>query len=272
MRSTLEYVYCVVPASALPATADEAPAGVDGGEVRRIVVGDIAALVSTLDSAGYAADAVSERVLDAEWLTPRAVAHDTVVTWASDVGPVVPLPMWVMFASSEGVAAMLETRSALLQKEIDVVRGAREYGVRVIGDRHALAEAAVLLDPNLAALEQQAQIAPPGQAYLLRRKLAAARKDSARDAADRVASEIHASLAGVARASALRRREKTGGGSGQPNLILDGAYLVSDDQYDDFRLALTQLIQRYDTTGTTDGCRFDFTGPWPPYHFVRGDE
>lgn len=267
----------MVPALALPSVADGAPPGIDGGEVRRIVVGDIAALVSTLDSAGYVPDAVAECVLDPEWLTPRAVAHDTMVTWASDVGPVVPLPMWVMFANSEGVAAMLETRGALLRKEIGVVRGAREYGVRVSGDRNVLADAVMSLDPELAALEQQAQAASPGQAYLLRRKLAVARKQSARDAVGRVASEIHAVLTDVARASAIRSRQNADGG-GQPNLILDGAYLVADEQYDDFRLALTQLIQRYGASetaaqaGSMAGCDFEFTGPWPPYHFVRGNE
>lgn len=241
------------------------------------MVGDVAALVSTLDSAEYAADAVAERALDPEWLTPRAVAHDGVVMWASDVGPVIPLPMWVMFANSEGVAAMLEARSVLLRKEMDVVRGAREYGVRVSGDRHALAEAAVSLDPELSVLEQQAQSASPGQAYLLRRKLAGARKDATRDTAGRLANEIHAALTGVARASALRGRESASAG-GKPNLILDGAYLVSDEQYDDFRLALTQLIQRYGASDAgvaaapTGACRFEFTGPWPPYHFVRGTE
>ncbi|MGI8508178.1 MAG: GvpL/GvpF family gas vesicle protein [Gemmatimonadaceae bacterium] len=268
MSSTIEYVYCVIPASVFPTDVDQgAPRGIDGGEVRRIVFGELAALVSSLDAATYAGDTVAERAGDAEWLAPRAVTHDAVVTWASDIGPVAPLPMWVMFGDSEGVASMLGARAPVLQDGLDFVAGAREYAVRVVADRHALAEAAVSLDPALAAVEQQAQTAPPGQAYLLRRKLAAAQKDTARDIAGRIGNEIHSVLSAKARASALRA--PSGGSTGdQPNLILDGAYLVPEDQYDEFRLALTQIIERYGTSG----CRFEFTGPWPPYHFVRGNK
>lgn len=235
--------------------------------MRRIIVGDLAALVSTLDAGAYAGEAAAQRSADPEWLAPRAVTHDAVVMWASDIGPVVPLPMWVMFGDSEGVASMLASRGPVLQRGLDSVSGTREYAVRVVADRQALAEAAVSLDPALAALDQQAQTAPPGQAYLLRRKLASARKNSTRDVAAQVANEIHSALTAAARASTLR--SQSGGAAGdRPNLILDGAYLVPEDQYDDFRLVLTRLIERYGASG----CRFEFTGPWPPYHFVRGDE
>lgn len=268
MSSTIEYVYCVIPASIFPADADHGPpSGIDGGEVRRIVVGELAALVSTLDVTTYAAETVAERAGDPEWLAPRAVTHDAVVTWASDLGPVAPLPMWVMFGDSEGVASMLQERAPVLRRGLDSVADAREYAVRVVADRHVLAEAAVSLDPALAELEQQAQAASPGQAYLLRRKLAAAQKDTARDIGDRIGNEIHSALSAVARASAARGRSGVSAGD-QPNLIVDGAYLVPEDQYDAFRLALTQIIERYGTSG----CRFEFTGPWPPYHFVRGNE
>jgi hypothetical protein len=50
-------------------------------------------------------------------------------------------------------------------------------------------------------------------------------------------------------------------------VILDGAYLVPDEQYDAFRTALTALMSTYEAAGL----HFEFTGPWPPYHFVRGD-
>lgn len=263
-------MYCVVPASSIAGHgAGGAPRGIDGGHVRHIIVGDLAALVSTLDQSSYAGDAASKHAADVEWLAPRAVVHDAVVTWASDAGAVVPLPMWVMFADSEGVAAMLDARAQALQQGLYFVRDAREYAVRVTADQHALAEAAGSLDPTLLALAQQADAAAPGQAYLLRRKLASARKASVRDVAGDIADDVHQKLTSTARASALRRESGVvEGATAEPNVVLDAAYLVPDDRYDDFRSALTALIHQYEPVG----CRFDFTGPWPPYHFVRGNE
>jgi hypothetical protein len=46
---------------------------------------------------------------------------------------------------------------------------------------------------------------------------------------------------------------------------------VAPGSLDAFQRTLTTLVERHGT----NGLRFDFTGPWPPYHFAtesdRGD-
>ncbi|MEO6778977.1 MAG: GvpL/GvpF family gas vesicle protein, partial [Gemmatimonadaceae bacterium] len=188
MSVSVEYVYCVVPA---PLDVHDAPRGLDRAGVRCIVAAGLVAVTSTLGESDYSGDVVSERTGDPEWLTPRAVAHDAVVTWAADRGPVVPFPMWVMFSDERGVLAMLAERAADLDDTLRRTGGAKEFGVRVSGDQAALAAAAEAADSTLVDLKEQAATAPPGQAYLLRRKLAEARKAATRDAALRIANETH---------------------------------------------------------------------------------
>jgi len=258
LTGSVQYVYCIVPASF---AASDAPHGIDRTPVRRVARGMVAALVSSLDASEYSGDAAAERMGDPEWLAPRAVAHDALVTWASDRGPVVPFPMWIMFRDDASVSSMLADREEEFSETLDHVREAREFCVRVSADRSALAAAAELMDSALADIEQQAKVAPPGEAYLLRRKLMEARKLAARDAAARIADQTHQALSGssrsaVARATAVSR---------EPGVLLDGAYLVADDKYEPFREVLTELIAAFQPAGI----RFDFTGPWPPYHFVR---
>jgi hypothetical protein len=260
LTAIIEYVYCVVPASL---AIDEAPRGMDRSPVRRIVAGELAALVSSLDASEYADGVASERMAEPEWLAPRAVVHDAVVTWADDRGAVVPFPMWVMFSDESAVAGMLATRAAEFRGVLDRVRGAREFGVRVVGTQAAIATAAEKVEPAIAELERQASTASPGQAYLLRRKLEETRKAATRDTAALIAAQTHDALSVRARASLARATTI----SNEPGVLLDGAYLVSDEQYEPFRKALTALIETYEPTGL----RFDFTGPWPPYHFVRDD-
>lgn len=258
MTATIEYVYCVVPATL---ATDDAPRGIDRASVRRVAHDDIAALVSSLDATDYAGTVPAERMAEPEWLTPRAVTHDALVTWAGDRDAVVPFPMWVMFSNEQAIAEMLAGRAAEFRAVLDRVRGAREFGVRVTGNQAALSAAAERMDSALSALEQQASTASPGQAYLLRRKLAESRKAATRDAAARIAQQAHDALAERSRASLARATAV----SEEPGVLLDGAYLVSDEQYESFRAALTDLIATYEPAGL----RFDFTGPWPPYHFVR---
>ena len=53
-------------------------------------------------------------------------------------------------------------------------------------------------------------------------------------------------------------------------MVLNAAFLVPSAALEGFQKILTALVEQYDASGF----RFDFTGPWPPYHFVddTGDD
>ena len=105
------YVYGIVPEDT-PTTS--APAGIDDAGVSVERHAGVAALVSVLDDPGYAPSAIEANSGDVEWLSPRAVAHDRVLTWASDHGAVVPLPMFSLFSGEDAVHRMLSDRSSQL--------------------------------------------------------------------------------------------------------------------------------------------------------------
>src|ERR1700737_1110839 len=103
MSERLYYVYGVVGASAEIVTA---PRGIDGGAVSLIPSGDVAALSTSVSADSYAPDKVEALTADVEWVSERATAHDRVLTWASDLGPVIPFPMWTLFSDTKGVDSM----------------------------------------------------------------------------------------------------------------------------------------------------------------------
>src|SRR5438128_1492059 len=105
------YVYGIV-LSNIP--ADAAPSGLDDAEVALECRGDVGALVSVLDGDTYAPSVLEQNSGDVEWLSPRAVAHDHVLTWASDQGAVIPLPMFSLFSSATAVQDMLRARAPQL--------------------------------------------------------------------------------------------------------------------------------------------------------------
>ena len=47
-------------------------------------------------------------------------------------------------------------------------------------------------------------------------------------------------------------------------MVLNAAFLVAPDRLNAFQQTLTSLVERHGA----HGFRFDFTGPWPPYHFA----
>jgi hypothetical protein len=258
-------VYGIVPAALDPVSA---PDGLDDARVATETFDGVAALVSSIDAAAYAPDALERSTADVDWLSPRAVAHDRVLTWASDRGAVVPMPMFTLFSGPDAVRSMLRERSAQLAASLQRVARGREYALRVYRVDAELMDAMVELSPRLAELAAAAVAATPGQRYLLERKLDGEKRDEMRLVGREVIDSIVAELSAHAEDAARSPIPKVSdGAAGSGTMVLNAAFLVAPDQMTGFQQTLTSLIERHGTRGF----RFDFTGPWPPYHFAGAD-
>ena len=263
MSDAIYYVYGVTTPGL---DLKQAPEGLDGGPVALEAVGSLRAIVSRLDAESYAPSLIESRTSDVEWLGPRAVAHDRVLTWASDQGPVAPFPMFsAMFRDATGVRTMLKTRADELREALTLAARGREYGLRIYRDDAAVVAAVATLSPRIADLERTAAAASPGQRYLLERKLDAERRTEARRMSDETARETYDTLA--AHAVSSRRipmpRDAT---ERRAALSLNAVFLVAPESYTSFRAALSRLAARFEPSGF----RFEFSGPWPAYHFMEG--
>lgn len=258
----LWYVYGIVspdmPRGRLPAGLDDAAVVIERE-------GSVAALVSVLDAGAYEASSLETNSGSVEWLSPRAIAHDRVLTWASDQGPVIPLPMFSIFSGASAVHEMLRNRGAQLVETLEHVRRGREYALRVYRVDSELFAAVPSLSPRLAEMVHTAAAASPGQRYLLDRKLEAEQRAEMRAVSQRLVDDIVGALSRhaieVVR-SPIPRADAQVAGSG--TMVLNGAFLVQASSLPAFQQTLTALVEAHQT----HGLRFDFTGPWPPYHFV----
>ena len=248
------------------------PPGIDGAQVRLEREGSLAALVSPLDPASYPEETLEERTGNLEWLAPRATAHDAVLTWASDRAAVAPLPLLSLFRGASGVRAMLRRRAGELEGALRRAAEGREYHLRVFRLDELLGAHLGSLSPRIGELEAAIASAAPGQRYLLGRKLDEERRTELRRVGIDVAREIHRALNACSAAAALDPLPRSGGdanggGTGRAAgaAVLNAAYLVRHDALDEFRARLTRIIERREP----EGFRFEFTGPWPVYHFVR---
>jgi hypothetical protein len=259
------YVYGIVPASLSPAAA---PTGLDDAAVRvqRGDDGGPAALVSVLDGDRYAPAALEATSGEVDWLSPRAMAHDRVLTWASDKGAVVPLPMFSLFTSGDAVRTMLRDRGAELSTTLGRLGRGREYALRVYRVDGELLSAMPSLSPRLAEIAASAAAATPGQRYLLERKLETEKKSELRGVTQRLVEEIVGTLApetlSHVRSPIPRLSDAESASRGA--LVLNAAFFVAPDALEGFQRTLTTLIEQHGKIGL----RFDFTGPWPPYHFA----
>ena len=261
MIERLCYVYGVVGSSLEPATA---PKGIDGGKVSLISNDDVSALATSVGADDYSPERVESLTADVDWVSQRAMAHDRVLTWASDNGPVIPFPMWTMFRDAKAVAAMLAKRGSELRRTFERIADGREFIVRVYVQPAILRERLGDHTTELAALEAEATKATPGQRYLLERKMENLRRDASRDVAARAAREIHDALRAESMEHVQEQPVNSGAPREQGRAILNASFLVKPTRVVGFQEALTAMVNKYEPSGF----RFDFTGPWPPYHFV----
>ncbi len=262
--SSLWYVYGIVPSDSLPAAL---PEGLDNAPIALEPQDGIAALVSLLDGADYEPVQLESKSGDVEWLSPRAVVHDRVLTWASDRAAVVPLPMFSLFSGREAVQTMLRDRGTQLKRTLNHLGDAREYALRVYRVDPELLELVPTLSPRLAELAAAAAAAAPGQRYLLERKLDGERKSEMRAVTLRIVDEIVDALTPSARDVVRSPIPRTEGEASRGTMVLNAAFLVAPAELANYQRMLTTLVERYGGEGA--GFRFDFTGPWPAYHFVN---
>ncbi len=261
MIERLCYVYGVVGSSMETATA---PKGIDGGPVNLIPNGEVGALATSVSADDYAPDKVEALTADVDWVSQRAMAHDRVLTWASDAGAVIPFPMWTLFRDAKGVEGMLSKRANELGETFKRIADGREFMVRVYVQPGVFKDHLEEHSAELTSLEAEAAKASPGQKYLLQRKIENIRRDAGRDVAARVATEIQDALRAESMETVREQPVNAGAPREQGRAILNASFLVSPARVVDFQRALTGMVTRYEPSGF----KFDFTGPWPPYHFV----
>ena len=261
MIERLCYIYGVVAPA--PETAS-APKGIDAGKVSCISSSEVCALATSVSAADYAPDRVETLTADVDWVSERAAAHDRVLTWASDNGQVIPFPMWTLFRDSKAVKAMLTKRAKELRETFARIADGKEFIVRVYVQPVVLKEHLGEHNPELTAIEDEAARASPGQKYLLERKMESLRKEAGREIASRAAGEIHDALKSVSMDAIREQPVNSGAPREQGRAILNASFLVAPAGVVEFRRSLTGMINKYEPSGF----KFDFTGPWPPYHFV----
>jgi hypothetical protein len=256
---TVLYVYAIAARDALAAPEIE---GVDGEISLRVVArGDLAALVSEVDADAFSQETIDARASDLDWLGSIGYSHQQVVEHACKQADAIPLRAFALFSTEQALGEHLEEKAEELTELLGVIAGREEWTVKLEFDEGTWTDAIERRAPSLAALAAEAEGAPAGKAYLLRRKMDEARKTAAREAVDAIAAEMEDRISrqlGVPVVSELSRT----GSMPQFNVLLERSRAGE----------MEQLAEELRRDYRDEGVRPLLTGPWPPYTFVTRSE
>jgi hypothetical protein len=245
-------------------TADELTgvSGVDGtSEFGICTRNDLSAVYSNVAAHEFSQAAIDARASDLEWLGAIGYAHQKVNERLAERATIVPLRAFTLFSSSEALNSYLATNHDGLEGTLERLQDRSEWTLRFEFDHDRWSSAVIDRVESLKKLVQEAEIAPAGKAYLLKKKLDDERKKAAKEAEESLVREVESRVRSMIDAELLTETRQTRAGSfPQINLLAkrtDTSAIESIER---------QLTSEY----ASDGVRFVLTGPWPAYSFAGG--
>ena len=248
------YVYCVTRDAVTPEVD-----GIDG--TRRFGVatsGGVSAVFTPVNPDEFSQEAIDRRAGDLEWLGAIGYRHQAVVSELMKLTAIVPLRAFALFSSEDALRAYLREHGELLAKTLERLDGKQEWTLQVEFEPVRWSEAVASRVDSLRNLQREIESAPPGKAFLLRKKLDDEKKRSSKAAEQAVVAEIEQRVLDKLRCETVAEtRERRDGAFPQLNV------LINRDEESILQELHAELTSRYESEGVTLG----LTGPWPPYTF-----
>lgn len=227
---------------------------------------DVVAVVSLVPLAEFGPEVLDANLHDLAWVRAKVLAHQEVLVGLLGRYTLIPFKFCTLYYSEDSVREMLDRHYHRFVENLARLEGATEWGVKLYCDRQALTERVRETSKALKPLREGISRMSEGAAYFRKKKLEQAAEQEAEQVMDACTRESHERLAGRAReavANPIQPPEVHGRGV---EMILNGAYLVSDGSMVAFHAALATLEDTYVSLGFS----YELTGPWPPYNFVAG--
>lgn len=225
---------------------------------------DLRAIYSAVPLTVFGQDVIEDNMQDPDWLEAKVVLHQQILDGLLELDALVPFKFGTIYRSSERVRDMLTEYASGLRETLAFVAQRKEWGVKLWASRAVLREAALEHDDEVRAAQATIDAKGGGAAYMMQKRMERLLDEGIERQRERLAAAWHTALArgAVASDTALTPTQPTGGQKGDI-LLSSYAYLVADADLAAFRDTLAQLGTRH------PGVRYDLTGPWVPYHFVR---
>lgn len=222
---------------------EESIKGLEQTEVFNIPYQDMGVVVSEHNGQIYYPS--SERVLEYGKVVEKLMEQFTVL----------PIRFLTVFNSQEDAIAMLEDYYGDFKENLNRLYNKAEFGIKVIWPQDKI-KRCILNNSSKETVGLSMPIDSPAKVFLNEKLQNYKINKEVEAEADRYIAIVDSFFKGFAVDKKLEKL-KTG------NLLLNAYYLVEKEKQDDFRGAFNQLLNVH------GDLRCLFSGPWPPYNFIK---
>ncbi len=246
------YVYCIV-SSTQPLSTERTPPGPPGTGTSRLL--EIRprryAVVSDAPVDEFGERPLAAHLLDLDWVSRAAVAHEAVVaSFLTRADAVVPMKLFTLFSSDARAIDEMRSGWARIERLVRKLTKHEEWGVRLV------------YDINAAGTDNAIAAPQTGRNYLLAKRRERAAASAHSTAMRKAAADVLRTVRRLA--SDTRRREVTAAPDSRNRLLLDAALLVPRNRTMRFQAEVARHAKKL----ARGGYVLQLTGPWPPYSFT----
>lgn len=207
---------------------------------------------------------------DLNWIKEKAIIHEQVIEEAMKKGRgflgLVPMRFGVIFKNETGLKTSLDKNYSKIMSVLKKIRGKQEWGLKIyLKDKGKFSDEIKRKSALVKAKEAEMNLLPEGAAYFMEGELKGIVSEEMNRELDGRTKSIFEDLKGCT-ADAVKckvlQRELTGI---KEDMVLNAAYLVSEEKVGDFKKEVEDLNQKI----CKDGFSVRYSGPWPAYNFTQ---
>lgn len=220
-----------------------------------VFVAGVAGLGLTLDrvdTVEWTGDESDEKLKKLEWVAPRAVRHEEVVSTTAEAGQAFPLPFGTLFSSLDELRDRIESYGDLIDRYFAETTGCHEWSVKGVIDRDRIEEHLMGGDDGPAS----------GSDYLRKRKKVQQTRKEVEPWLNELVTPFWEELVDLTRQHRVLST-KTSRQASDEDVVFNWAFLVADDD----RVAFERRIDAFHAANHQEGVELRLSGPWAPYSF-----
>jgi hypothetical protein len=206
--------------------------GIGGAQVLGYPSGDFAVIVSPYDSA----------TLNQQC----ALDHAHVISECFKLGTVLPFKFGTVFDSDDALRRAVRSNRRNFQQSVEQLRGKAEMHLKL-----------VVRDGTVRQVVDQTLPAKVGIEYLTQLRERAAKDRDRQSKAKTLSVQVHRLFNPLAEEISCKKVESGG-------IVIDIAHLVDSKQVEKYQNRYVSAARQL------KNCELAISGPWPPYHFLRG--
>jgi len=262
------YVYSIVGGDSAQPIEELPEEGIDPGyPVYALPYQGIQAIVSKVSLGEFGQAELEANLNDMKWVEAKVYAQQGVLEKVLASRTLIPMRFCAIYRSKSRLQEMLAWHYDDFVAALARVEGKQEWGVKIYCDSETLAKQIEETSDRVKDLKKEMASKSSGAAYFLKKKLEETVAQEMDSVSDDYAQRSHDRLANYAKeftVNPLQSKEITGK---KERMLLNGAYLVTEEEVPAFRAEFESLGKEYGDLGFS----YEMTGPWPPYNFVTID-